>query len=401
MRVNGMLLSFSVGNFRSYRDYKTLNMLAAPVVKELESNIFSAGKDKLLKSAVIYGANASGKSNFFDAISLMKTMMVNSSKEGQAGEVLPVIPFLLHRDSAARPSKFELQFLIDGVKYRYGFEATEKRVVSEWLAFCVKPKEQPMFLRIDDKIQVFPAFELTLPGLEAATRENALFISVCAQFNVEAAKKVLSWLGTVNVISGLSGSYGAFSAMKFKTGELRSQILDFIHGADLNIVDLKVDERKICEIVSVHNVYDGDGEITGTIEWDFERFESQGTRKLFALSGLIIDTLRNGETLFVDELDSRLHPALTKWIVSLFNSKETNPKNAQLIFATHDTNLLGNGFRRDQIWFAEKDQREGTDLYSLFDFKGVRKEEALEKNYLNGRYGAIPFLNVPRLAGED
>ena len=418
-----MLLSFSVGNFLSFRDVKTLNMLAAPAVKELEDNVFAAKKDKLLKSAVIYGANASGKSNLFNALKLMKDMMLNSSKEGQYGEDLPVIPFLLNKDNPDRPSRFELQFLLDGCKCRYGFEATGKRVVSEWLALRRKTKEQPLFLRVEDQIQVFPAFELAPPGsLERLTRGNALFLSVCAQFNVQMAQRVLAWVKAVNVMSGLSDSYKGYSVGKFLSGEFRSQILEFLRAADVDIVDLRVSERglradelprelsaKILEksptaidIESVHNVYDEKGEVIDVFEWDFERFESQGTKKVFALSGLIIETLRNGGVLLVDELDSRLHPTMTRWLVGMFNSTESNPKSAQLVFATHDTNLLDKGsFRRDQIWFAEKDQREATDLYSLFDFKGVRNDAAFERNYLDGRYGAIPFLNAAQCLGGE
>lgn len=415
-----MLISFTCGNFLSFKEEKTLSLLAATPVKEFQDeNVFVADRYKLLKSAIVYGANASGKSNFLKAMQRMKQLAINSSKNIQKDEPLKIPVFQLCESTMKSPSKFEVTFLVGNIKYRYGFEADNKEVKSEWLFFSVKVKEDPLFLREGEDIQVFNKFKGG-KGLEERTRENALFLSVCAQFNVEIAGKVLEWFLDFNIISGLEDrAFQRFSEDMFlNDSDAKKMITDFVRKADLGIQDINIKrlkvtdeilpssipseikqsllEKELSHISTLHNMYDAKGNISGRTQFDFESQESEGSKKYFRLSGPIIDTLKKGKILVIDELDARLHPILTAEIVRLFNSKETNPNNAQLIVATHDTNLLSAKiFRRDQIWFAEKDHSEASDLYSLVEYKlprgKVRNDASFEKDYIRGRYGAIPF----------
>jgi uncharacterized protein len=439
-----MLIRFSIDNVLSYKDEQTLDLRAVKTCKEhTDDNTFFYNHNQLLKSAVLYGANASGKTNLLRAINVFKNSIINSSKESQVNEPIGFIPFLLNESTANSPSKFEIEFIANDNKYRYGFEAGLSEVKSEWLFSSSMQGniEKPMFIRLnkdnDDNIQVFDTMKQG-KGLEERTRKNALFLSVCAQFAVDLAMEIIEWFSSkCSSISGINCSqYKSYSVKQMISGEYLSEIKKFMHDADLDIQDFNVEQRdldfddapdeikeilkktlsksqerpKITDIQSVHNVYDDDFNIVSTTELDFDIFESSGTKKAFGLSGPIIDTLKTGGVLFIDELDSQLHPIFTKKIVQMFNSKEYNSNNAQLIFATHDSNLLDKDlFRRDQIWFVEKSHGEATKLYSLIDFileenqQKVRNDASFERDYLKGRYGAIPFLgdfNVWREGNE-
>lgn len=417
-----MLIYFSCANYLSFKDEVTLNMLASAPVKEFQDdNIFQADRYKLLKSAVIYGANASGKSNLIKAMSKMVQIIDNSAKNLQANETLGIEEFKLNSETIGKPSKFEICFFVNDIKYRYGFEADNDTIKSEWLFYSKKIKETPLFLREGDDIEVYSKFEGG-QGLEERTRNNALFLSVCAQFNVKTALKILDFFFCLNIVSGIHDElYKDLSvSMLLDKNENKNSVKSFIAEADMNILSIIAEKetvskehlpedmpqeikdrltgKELTSVSSVHNVYDAEGEIVDKKIFPFNKNESEGTKKFFHLSGPIIDTLKNGKMLVIDEIDARLHPLLTKQIVKLFNSKETNPANAQLIVVSHDTNLLGSGFlRRDQIWFTEKDYSEATDLYSMVEYKlpsqkKVRNDAAYQKNYIDGRYGAIPFI---------
>lgn len=434
-----MLIRFSVENFLSYKDRQTLDMTAVKTCKDYDDdNTFISDSYRLLKSSAIYGANASGKSNLFVALKKMTDLVVNSSKESQAEEEIDLIPFMLNPKTKNAPSKFEIEFIYKETQYRYGFEADKKEIKSEWLFSTSKnKKENPLFLRInqndEDEIQIFENMEKA-KGLEERTRANALFLSVCAQFAVDTAEKIVKWFSSqCKVIFGSNTvKYREYTISKILSGEDKDAIITFMRDADLNIQDFRIEqhelsdenipdelkdffrkmstknkkENQINRVKSLHNVYDDSNNVVGTTELDFDRLESAGTIKAFELSGQVVDTLKNGSVLFIDELDSKLHPIFTRKIVQMFNSKENNPNNAQLIFATHDPNLLNNKlFRRDQIWFAEKNHIEATELYSLVEYKlddnkKVRKDASYSKDYLNGRYGAIPFLGEFNFSGD-
>ena len=409
-----MIVEFSVKNFKSFKEEASLSLLAEKKVSELQAeNIVDAGRYRLLKSAVIYGANGSGKSNLFKALMFMLQFIQNSSRETQLGDKIAVDSFKLSTETEGEASSFEIVFLLAGLKYRYGFEVDQGKVQGEWLFMAEKVKEYELFLREGDVIEVSSKFK-EARGLESRTRDNALFLSVAAQFNVDLAGKILEAAHSVNIISGLADkSYEAFTVELLEDESLKIKLLAYLNQADFGIVDihkemktnfgqgLSLDQEREAKKASAYSLqtrrdkFDDENAKVGLSKFDFNSEESEGTKKYFRFAGPLIDTLLNGRLLVVDELDARLHPSLTLNIIRMFNSIETNPKGAQLIFSTHDSNILASGlFRRDQICFTEKDQFGATDFYRLSDFKTsqVRKDANYERNYLKGRYGAIPFL---------
>jgi AAA15 family ATPase/GTPase len=421
-----MLVNFSVANFRTFREKVELSMVASLYDKSHEEdnlipNAFFG--HRLLTSAVVYGANASGKSKLISAIKVMRDFVLTSSKDTQKGEPIPVIPFLLNTESKQQPTFFEVIFILKNEMFRYGFEATKTNVVSEWLYYRPKTKEIELFFREGQQIS---AHERKFPkGLSLAKnhmiRENALMLSVAAQFNEGLAGKVLDWFIGLRVISGLETiGYKGYSVTCLENELKKERILKMLQQADLGISDIRrmeFDEKLLADkipflqfnqlkhkinfesnkffaVQTTHPVYDKTGQQIDIEAFDLEGDESSGTNQFFALAGPILDSIEKGYILIVDELDSKLHPNLVSKIVEIFNSKELNPKNAQLIFNTHDTNLLSADiFRRDQIWFVEKDRYGAGKLYSLSDFKEVRKEENFEENYIRGKYGAIPVIS--------
>lgn len=417
-----MLIEFSVGNYRSFKEQVTFSMVAANLVakdKKLdENNVFEIDKElKLLKSAAIYGANASGKSNLATALGFMRWFMINSSKETQSTEKIGVERFKLSTETEAKPSFFEIVFLMSGKRYRYGFEATIEKVVSEWLFYVPKSKETKLFERKLDKISVSKTYKAD--GIQQKTRHNALFLSVSAQFNVQIAEKILDWLtNRVQLISGLDDrGYRGYTVNCLMNNENKNEIIQLLNKLDLGFGDIKVEEievtvdswssevpdeiksiilkngaRKVTTVQTMHQKFDKKVNPVSTEIFNLYVQESEGTQKVFALAGPLVDTLKNGRVLIIDELDARIHPLISHAIVELFNSNETNPNNAQLIFMTHDTNLLNNKlFRRDQIWFTEKNRYGATDLYSLAEYK-IPDDAPFESDYIQGRYGAIPYI---------
>jgi hypothetical protein len=392
-----------------------------------ENNVFQVdGNLKLLKSAAIYGANASGKSNFAKAINFMKRFIVNSSKETQITEKIDVEPFKLSTETENKPSYFEIIFLLHGQKYRYGFEANQERIISEWLFYVPNIRETKLFRRKYDEIELSERYKAD--GIQQRTRRNALFLSVSAQFNVEIATSILNWIiNQLKIISGLKddGHEAYTFNCLMEDIDKKTAIFNLIKKLDLGISKLEVKtggqgsflerikdfpdavkkilieelehelndaEVKIVSIKSLHQKFDKNGILIGIEPFDLSFHESEGTQKIFAISGPLVDCLQEGKTLIIDEFDARLHPLISYAIVELFNSTKTNPSNAQLVLMTHDTSLLSNKlFRRDQIWFVEKTRFGVTDLYSLAEYK-VRNDASFERDYIKGRYGAIPYI---------
>lgn len=423
-----MIVEFTVGNFKSYRDRKTISLVASSDTSLLDQNIQTVPRNleyrgkpvNLLRSAVVYGANASGKSNLLDAIAFVKGLVFNSVKEMQPNDQINVEVCGVAEESGNAPAHFEVLFYQDSIPFRYGFEVTPNRVENEWLFYSPKGREAKLFVRNGDEFDIGSYFGEGR-GLPDKTRENALFLSVCAQFNGALSRKVLAFFTNLNVISGINDrSYLQFTLNRLDDETFRNDLIRFIRFADLGIENLRVEEHEIQlkelpdevlaavsrEIASrhveaatatvqelrfTHAKFKGN-ERSGVVAFEPTQ-ESQGTQKLLAIAGPIIDTLENGKVLFVDELDTKLHPLLTQFLIKLFNSSLSNKKGAQLFFATHDTNLLSaRFFRRDQIWFTEKDKCNSTDLYSLSDFR-VRKDASIGKDYIMGKYGAIPYLH--------
>lgn len=431
-----MLINFSVGNFRSFKEPVTFSMVAANITaknKDLDTeNVFSKGNISLLKSAAIYGANASGKSNLFQAITFMKNFVLHSP-DATSKDSIAVEPFLLSTETREQPSFFEIIFFLDDTRYRYGFEINQDQVKTEWLYQTIK-RETQLFWRETDQIMVRSGFKEG-KGLEERTRLNALFLSVVDRWNGQIAGQIVGWFKKVGTISSLDDTaYLGFTIEQVIAGKsLGQKIVDFIRHLDLGISDIKAEKQGIeSPILSIlqqldnipdelknrlstgewftpivrtyHTYYNLLKEKIGQVEFDLDKHESEGTKKAFALSGPILHALQNGRILLVDEIDARIHPLMTRYIIELFNSTYTNPQNAQLIFVTHDTNLLDNQlFRRDQIWFTEKDRYGATDLYSLIEYKlPIRYDASFESDYMTGKYGAVPYIgNIKRLIGEE
>ncbi len=426
-----MLLEFSVSNFLSFKAKTALSLAATSIKEHVDTNIFSTERRDLLKGAVIYGANASGKSNFIRAMSTMRRLVLQSFDQSSTDE-LDVTPFLLSTETEKAPSLFEAIFIIDNIRYRYGFEVDDKQVHAEWLFEASKIAEKPMFLREYDGIEVTKNFPEG-KNLEERTRDNALFLTVSDQFNGRIAKKIMKWFNNFITISGLTlEGYKGVTFGMLDDKQTSPTLLNFYKRLDLGFDDIAINKKPFdpkelpkdmsenlvrqlvtdlegafkIDIKTIHTKYNDQGKAIGHVEFDMRSQESSGTNKIFNISGPVFDVLNEGGVLVVDELDASLHPLLTLAVTRLFNSKQFNPNNAQLIFATHDTNLLYYGnYRRDQIYFVEKDQYGASDMYSLVEYKEegktVRKDRSFEKDYIEGRYGAIPFIgNLSNMVTE-
>lgn len=418
-----MLVNFTVENFRSFRDAATLSMVAAPI-RELKESVLKRGRYRLLPVAVTYGANSSGKTNLLKAMGVMSFLVTRSSKLN-SGEKLHYEPFLLDRSSRTCPTSFEVEFLLGEDKYRYGFSYDATHVATEYLYILYggKRKERNLFLRSGEEYEInkhlFPEGE----GLTSKTNGNRLFLTVVAQFNGKISQRVMEWFSNFNTINGLeSVGYERFTRKMFHDRlPGYDQALQFFKDIQLGFTNLVIKEQNVdskyanmlnnipesmrmeliddakFEPFTVHEIRYDEGKIVSEQEFPEDEMESEGTKKVIKISGPVFDTLLHGKLLVIDELDAKLHPLLTRHIVKLFMDPEVNHTGAQLIFDTHDTNLLRiDIFRRDQIWFTEKNEFDSTDLYSLVEFKDekgkVRNDRSLEKDYINGRYGAIPFI---------
>lgn len=418
-----MLIEFTVGNFLSFHTKRTLSFKAA-AISDLD-HTFDAGRYKLLPAAVVYGANSSGKSNLLKALATMRNVLLQSVRLNDK-DPLDYKPFLLAENSANQPTFFEVEFLLENKKIRYGYEYNQAKITNEWLFETTAKAEKPLFVRTEDGIGIDDNFKEG-QGKEEATNDNRLFVSLVAQLGGDTCKKIIAWFQKMNLISGLSNEgYSDFTMTMLQhklngfenalqlfkklqlgfneiiprettivTDVMREQVAepfkDIVKG---------IDGKKFWLLKTLHNKYNSEGHIIDTVIFDKNNQESEGTKKVIDLTGPVFDTLLGGKILMVDELDAKLHPLLTREIVSLFNSSETNPNHAQLLFATHDTNLLSADlFRRDQVWFTEKDAVEQTDLYNLVEFRlpdgsKVRNDSNLERNYIRGRYGAIPYITA-------
>lgn len=397
-----MLVNFTVGNFLSFREKKTLS-LEASAIKDAGSQVIEIGRLQILPSAALYGANSSGKSNFLKALGVFSGIVSYSSSTNSIGR-LPVTPFLLDEKSETKPCFFEIEVITsDTTKYRYGFECTTSAVEREWLYRIGPRSEKCLFIRENDNIGITPAFPEG-KGLEERTRSNALFLSVCDAFNGIIAKEVVRSI-VIPPIPDNPKELISFQRELFKDTDkyLTEKANEIFQKLDMGFTSFEIpqSESEIREIKAwtKHNVYDEQGVVVGTRRFPMSSYESAGTNRLFDIIYLILLSLENGSPIVIDELDRALHPLLTKYIIELFNNDKTNPRGAQLIFTTHDTNLLrSKTFRRDQIWFVEKDKMESSDLFCLAEFKDadgvkVRNDRSFEKDYIQGKYGAIPYLN--------
>ena len=420
-----MIVGFTVENYRSIDEEITLSFDASTGIKDMNNRGYSiVANSHVLNAMAFFGANSSGKSNVFKAVNCMRNMVIQSIRLN-VGERLIYDPFLLS-DEPLRPTKFEIEFVDGADKYKYGFSYTTKFIEQEWLiAKYPRRSLKTLFQRTSEGITIdeqnFPEGAAIKAG-NIPLNENRLLISLAAQLGGMVSKRIIEWFLTkVGFVSGLKDkSYMRFTRENLhQNEEYRSDILQFILSMGLGFNNVKTEQEDIDEQTlpkglpielietlrehpfisanTIHEKYDSEGQVIGNVEFNIDEYESDGTKKLFNMAGPIVDTVKKGKSLFIDELDAQLHPLLTRKLVDMFNCPVTNPNDAQLIFTTHDTNLLSkNILRRDQVIFVEKDAKAMTRITPMMSIKmengaKPRTDSNYEKNYLEGRYGAIPY----------
>lgn len=422
-----MLLNFAVTNYRSIKERQVFSMMAVDGLPHEESLIHSKNGISILPVALLFGANASGKSNILRAFGTMRRMVTNSVRLNPDEPLEEYEPFLLDEVSRNNNTEFEAEFIVDTghnarLHYRYGFSFSGKLISEEWL---YRQKEDTneinLFIRTGGKIQVnkkeFPEGK----GKEDTLNNNRLFLSLIAQLNGVQSKEIISWFNRSTFATALkTKQYITLTSNLFKekgdtvedeVDKYVQMALTFLSDIDTRIKDLSITEepdefpeylRSIfntasLKIESTHNRYNKDGDIVGKEVFSIEHNESEGTQKITELLGLIFITLSSGRLLVIDELDAKLHPLLTRAIIQLFTCPKINQHGAQLVFTTHDTNQLHLDYvRRDEIWFTEKSPVEATELYSHIEFKDFDPSMDITEQYVNGRYGAIPRIKVQR-----
>ena len=418
-----MLLRFGVSNHLSIRDFQELSFSASSL-KDPDAGLIpcvATPVGSVVPAAVIYGANASGKSNFVDALEAMRAMVLYSQTQGKPDGGVPRRPFALDPACADAPSRFDIDFVLDGERYHYGFEASNTAFESEWLWVFPKSYRRVLFERNGDEFRFGRGLRGQNNVIKKLTRRNSLYLSAAAQNGHEWLSKVYAYFESIRGDRNISVPGFAASetlsaedpdgrAIEFlkKTGtgvvgyrrknieapkdvmELQAEIVRFFKDKD---AEVKVNFAPTASFELAHRGWKGE-QVYFQLDW-----ESAGTRRLLVLLGLVFRALDDGAPIVVDEIDASLHTQAAEAVLELFSSPETNPKRAQIVATTHDTNLMGPPIlRRDQIWFTEKDDSGATRLYPLTDIR-TRKGDDIERGYLQDRYGATPRgLGVMTLA---
>ncbi|MCI6915144.1 MAG: ATP-binding protein [Lachnospiraceae bacterium] len=417
-----MLLQFSVENFQSFKNRAIMSLVPSKDKDHIE-NIISKGNYKGLNSVVTYGANASGKTSFYKAMTFA-IIMIRNSNNRQVNEVLPVVPFKFDERSSISPSKFEFQFVgSDGYKYIYGFSATSKQIDEEYLYKFTSRKPTKIFERKNDKYEFTAREAGALEPLVAWNTPNKLFLSTATMWNAQSTKTAYEWfVDSIDTFTDLTTLSNA--ALENYQGDNKDEYVKFteqlLQRADINIAKLSVKVKKVpikpemrpfisgivingqliqpqeqteVEVLATHKVKGTDNSIKECKLALAE--ESQGTQILFSFGPLVKNAFDNGRVLVIDEIDKSLHTFLVKQLINMFRNPEFNKNGAQLIVTSHDTSLLSlDTFRRDQVYFVEKNNENAEScIYSLDEYL-VRKTENIEKGYLAGRYGAVPYLQA-------
>lgn len=419
-------MQFSVENYLSFREQAVLSLIPSSDKEHPENiNEISGSKYRALNGILVYGANASGKTNLFKAMTVALNL-VRRCSELQPGQPIPIVPFKMDNDSKKKPSSFEFQFIADdGNKYVYGFKASVKRIEEEYL-YCYY-SNQPT--KIFDRTQCTEysysrGIKSRLETFEKVTNENRLFLSASAAWNATVTRAAYEWLSLgIDTYTNLQEFQDrAFEYYRDEKDQDKRDYLDFtselLQQADIKISRIDFDYRTLTEdqvnqlpsiivnnqlirpqtgfehkVITKHSLEMEDGTV---VEQCFGMGEeSLGTELLLYFGPLLKDTFSKGKVMMIDEIDRSLHPYIVKHIIQLFQNKKYNKKGAQLIATTHDTSQMTlKQFRRDQIFFTEINPKTAsTDLYSLDDFElPVRKTDNIEKGYLQGRYGAIPYV---------
>ena len=414
-----MLLQFNFKNFKSFRDDTTLDMTATKQ-SEYSEHVISVGNERVLPVAAIFGSNASGKSNVLEAFRYMSNYVIHSlnyggetDKKRNASDFPAPTPFLLDPKSKEAESSFEVYFIsspeTNFKTYNYGFTVTQSGIQEEWLNYRAKSSRGD-FKRIFYR----NGADLDLSGIPAKSQENirialekeTLIVSLGAKLKIAKLKYIRDWFFNNEVADFGRPIENYFLSEQLPVGfvsdkEVQQGVIQYFSAFDPSIIGFEVEEIDADEnkqltkvrIDALHNMMGSDETVTIPL-----KLESAGTLKMFALYPLLQEVLQTGSTLFIDEMNARLHPLLTRTFVTTFLNPETNPNHAQLVFTAHDAWLLNsNLLRRDEVWFTDKSSEGVSTLYSLADFMDedgskIRKDENYEKNYLLGKYGAIPDM---------
>ena len=410
-----MLIQFNFKNYKSFRDDTTLDLTATKIT-ELSDHVVNIGNEKLLPAAAIYGANASGKSNVIDAFAFMtKYVILSFAYGGDSGKVtsgeprLKVTPFLFDSQSSDSESSFEVFFMDTKEQscksYNYGFTINKEGISEEWLNYKAKTarKYSPIFYRSKDELDLSGLPKKSQDNLKISLQKETLIVSLGAKLKIAKLAMIRNWFLNTTVANFGNPMENAFLSSVIPSGfaddeSVQANVIKYLSAFDSSIIKFNVeklksdDEKNHYKIDAVHRTLDG-----GTAAIPLKD-ESDGTLKMFALYPVLQDALENGGVLLIDELNARLHPLLVRNILLTFLNPDINSNHAQIVFTTHDSWQLSNNIlRRDEIWFTEKDARGVSSLYSLADFVDedgtkIRKDESYEKNYLVGKYGAIPTL---------
>ncbi len=418
-----MLLRFSVENHLSIRERQELSFAASSLKDNSEGLIAcdTVHSGAVVPAVVIYGANASGKTNFINAVSTMRDLVLRSQIEGRPGGGVPRHEFLLDPAYSEKPSCFEIDFLLDGIRYHYGFEATDDAFTSEWLYQIPKSHRRMLYERNGQEF----SFGRWLRGqnhtIAKLTRVNSLFLSAAAQSGHKLLSQIYKYFLGVAFSSRISVGSNNFSLRIERDGDgLDDRVIEFLKAIGTGVVGYR--KKKVPEPESYRAFKQG---LIDSFEQEFGSLsdslknslmkenrlselelahlekggrnvyfgldqESAGTRRLLIILNQSFKAIDNGSPLFVDEVDVSLHTYVSEAILRLFCSPRINRSGAQIVVTTHDTNLMSSeALRRDQLWFAEKNIEGATEIYPLTDIR-TRKGDNLELGYLQGRYGAVP-----------
>ena len=413
-----MLVRFKFNNFKCFRDEAVLSMVASKYKSDDKvENTFKTDYYSLLKSAAVYGANASGKTKLFQAFDFMRDVVLSSDKQSDGWQE-KYAPFKLSTVSTKEPSIFEVVFILEGLQYRYGFELNGNEIITEWL-FRKKQREIELLYRDAEGISYSSeAFNDKVASnlIEAKmVRKETLFLTALSAWNDSLASKIRGWFSNCRVLSASTSPFMGYSISKMDT-PLKDNMLKLMQASDIDIDDMQLNEvpvetlsdeikhllpskalggRVYNGVHTVHKIYDELKLSCGTTKFSLENDESYGTNRLFALSAPILDALNNGSVLWIDEIDNGLHAELLESLVRLFHNEKTNPKNAQFIINTHSISLIDDSglYRRDQIYITEKNRYGESVLIPVSDFSGLRPNSKLGTLYKEGRFGGIPYLN--------
>ena len=428
-----MLVEFSVANFRSINERQTFSMAAGSSAARRSQHAIETGNSfasHLLRSACMFGPNAAGKTSLIQALSFFRRFVLHSSKSASDGDVIAVVPFKVYEKNLHSPSDFEIIFIFDGALYQYGFSADRVRVVEEWLFTRSNEKNSRMrtvFQRVfdakADKYDWDISEDLVKGERETwkkATRPNSLFLSTAVQLNSESLLPPYRWFEHyLRVLSSPDRLDVNATVQRANEHDGKSDILALLRSFDLPIVDFEAKEKELTLPDSAKNIFSKDfletlNSIERVTDYEVKTFhqagndvvsydlkeESDGTRVIFSLAGPLLDTTENGFTLVVDELHNSLHPLALRFLVELFHDPSVNISGAQLIFTSHDTVVMSRDFlHRDQIWFLDRSELEGTKLTPLSEFD-VREMQSFQRAYLGGKFGALPRIRRGQLGAK-